>query len=83
MKREISENLVAVIRERIVDTLQSRVAAECLMALADRGVFTHRELPQVAIELTQRVPNLSSVVGATIDTFAQAAGLPQGGHEYE
>lgn len=77
---EISEELVAVIRERIVDTLGSRIAAECLMALADRGWFNYRRLPEVAEIMAARYGigqggDLSQIENATLQTFASASGL--------
>lgn len=72
----MSEQLISVIRERVRMTTDSDIATACLMALADRGVFTMQELPDAAYRLVQRFPDQSAIVGTTVDTFARAAGLP-------
>lgn len=75
-----SEQLVSVVRERVIETLGSRVAGECLMALADKGWFSHRQLPEVAKQVAARYGvghggDLSQITDIAIERFARAAGL--------
>jgi hypothetical protein len=72
-----SEELVSVIRARVIDTLGDDVAAACLFRLADRGVFSIRELPEVAYQLSKRYGDtISAVTDVTVNQFANAAGIP-------
>lgn len=80
---DISEELVSVVRERVALVTGSAIVADCLMALAHRGVYTHRELPGVAKNLAARFPDMTEIVADTVDAFAFAAGLPHNEFEHE
>lgn len=72
-----SEELVSVIRERVIDTLDDDVAAACLFRLVDRGVFSIRELPEVAYQLHKRYGDtVPSITDMAVNQFAIAAGIP-------